>query len=63
MKTLKITTYWTTEQAEDIYLLLDELKSAIWQSYGEDIVAMHQEIASEPKKMEEGDEFNDELPF
>ena len=63
MKTLKITTNWTTEQAEDIYLLLDELKSAIWQSYGKDIVAMHQEIASEPQKMEEGDEFNDEIPF
>ena len=63
MKTLKITTYWTPEQAEDMYLLLDELKSAIWQSYGEDIVAMHQEIASEAQKMEEGDEFNDELPF
>jgi hypothetical protein len=44
-------------------LLLDELKSAIWQSYGEDIVAMHQEIASEPQKMERSDEFNDELPF
>jgi hypothetical protein len=44
MKTLKITTYWSTEQAEDI-------------------VAMHQEIASDPQKMEESDEFNDELPF
>jgi hypothetical protein len=63
MKTLKITTYWTTEQAEDMYLLLNELKSAIWQSYGEDIVAKHQEIAREPQKMEEGDEFNDELTF
>ncbi len=53
MKTLRITTYWTTEQAEDIYMLLDDLKSAIWQSYGDDIVTMHREIAFEQKKESE----------
>lgn len=63
MKTLKFTTYWSTEQAEDMYLLLDELKSAIWQSYGKDIVAMHQKMASEQPVIEEDDEFNDEIPF
>jgi hypothetical protein len=50
MKTLRITTHWTTEQAEDMFALLDDLKSAIWQSYGEDIVTMHREIAFEQKK-------------
>ncbi len=50
MKTLRITTHWTTKQAEDIYMLLDDLKSAIWQSYGDDIVTMHREIAFEQKK-------------
>jgi hypothetical protein len=34
MKTLRITTHWTTEQAEDMFTLLDDLKTAIWQSYG-----------------------------
>lgn len=63
MKIVKITTHWTTNQAESIYLLLDELQSIIWQSYGEDIVAMHQEMAREQQKMQEDDEFNDELPF
>ena len=53
MKTLRITTHWTTEQAEDIYTLLDDLKSAIWQSYGEDIVTMNREIAFEQRKEEE----------
>ncbi len=43
MKTIKLVTHWTTEQAEDMYRLLDDLKSAVWQSYGEDIVKMHQE--------------------
>ena len=64
MKTVKITTHWTAEQAADIYLLLDELKSLIWQSYGEDIVKMHREIAHEQlQKEEESDEFNDESIF
>lgn len=66
MKIMKIATYWTTEQAENIYMLLDELKTAIWQSYGEDIVEMHREIASEQEKETENDacdEFDDELPF
>jgi len=62
MKTLKITTYWTTEEAENIYLALEEFKSAIWQSYGEDIIAMHKEISSEQQEMKEG-EFNNEFPF
>ena len=41
MKILKITTYWSAEEAEGIYQLLDELKDAIWQSYGEAILEMH----------------------
>ena len=66
MKTLRITTHWTTEQAEDIYMLLDDLKSAIWQSYGKEIVTMHHEIAFEQKSEgEKGDnsEIKDEPLF
>jgi len=63
MKTLRITTHWTTEQAEDMYMLLDDLKSAIWQSYGEEIVEMHREIAFEQKKEGENSELKDEPLF
>jgi len=63
MKTIKLTTHWTTEQADDIHQLLDELKWAIWQSYGEDIVKMHQNIATEKLLEEDNDNFNDELLF
>lgn len=66
MKTLRITTHWTTEEAEDVFILLDDLKSAIWQSYGEEIVTLHREIAFEQKKeSEKGEysEFNDEPLF
>jgi len=63
MKTLRITTHWSADQAEDIYTLLDDLKTAIWQSYGEDIVTMHREIAFEQKKEGENGELKDEPLF
>tara|TARA_R110000772_G_scaffold268522_1_gene395873 strand:+ start:2060 stop:2266 length:207 start_codon:yes stop_codon:yes gene_type:complete len=68
MKTIKLTTHWTTEQADDIYALLDAFKEAIWQTYGEDIIKMHQEIANENEhekviEVGENNNFNDELPF
>ena len=63
MKTVKITTHWTAEQAADIYMLLGELKSLIWQSYGDDIIKMHRKIAHEQLKKEEGNVFNDEPLF
>ena len=63
MKTLRITTHWTTEQAEDMYTLLDDLKSAIWQSYGEDIVTMHREITFEQKQEGENSAIKDESFF
>ena len=47
-------------------MLLDDLKSAIWQSYGEEIITMHHEIGFEQKNEgEKGDnsEIKDELPF
>jgi hypothetical protein len=64
MKTIKLTTHWTTEQADDIYVLLDAFKEAIWQTYGEDIIKMHQEVANEKViEEEENNNFNDEIPF
>jgi hypothetical protein len=62
MKTLKITTYWTTEEADCIYQLLDEFKSVIWQHYGEDIMKIHKDIASQ-QQHEQSDDFDDNIPF
>lgn len=42
MKVLKITTHWTTEEADCIYRLLDEIQCAIWESYGQDIEQLYQ---------------------
>jgi len=63
MKTLRITTHWTTEEAEDIYMLLDDLKTAIWQNYGEDIVTMNRDIAFEQKKEGENGGIKDDPLF
>ena len=62
MKTLKTVTHWTAEDAGCIYQLLDDLKSAVWESYGEDILKMHKGIRAEQDN-KESIEFNDELPF
>lgn len=62
MKILKITTYWSPEEADCIYQLLDELKEVIWAAYGEDILKMHQEIRDE-KTEAQSEDFNDEIQF
>ncbi len=52
MKTLKITTFWTTEEAGNVYRLLDELQSAVWESYGEDIDKMYRKNHEEQLEIE-----------
>lgn len=61
MKTLKITTHWTPEEADCIYQFLDDFKEALWQQYGEDMVEIHKANQDEQTCREEA--FNDDLPF
>lgn len=63
MRILKITTYWTPEEADCIYQFLDECKEALWQSYGEEIVKMYQDIQDEQQTRDAQRDFDDELPF
>lgn len=63
MKTLRITTYWSAAEADCIYQLLDELRVAIWQQYGEEITQMYEEIKLEQQKGDESSQLNEELPF
>lgn len=51
MKILKLTTHWTTEEADCIYQLLDEFQCAIWDSYGDDIELMYQAQREEQLRM------------
>ncbi len=61
MKTLKITTHWTVEEADCVYQLLGVLQSAIWEEYGDDIEQMHRAIWAEQKEREKT--FFDDIPF
>lgn len=65
MKTLRITTHWSPEEADCVYQLLDELRVAVWQSYGEEITAMHKAIWEEEQQKQKDDCGNEnyELPF
>lgn len=63
MKILKITTHWSAEEAECIYQLLDELKDALWQGYGEDILKMHETRRLRKQDGDEHENFNDETLF
>ena len=61
MKILKITTHWTTEEADCVYRLLGELQSEIWQHYGEDIHHMYDLIQEAQLKRDET--YFDDIPF
>lgn len=67
MKTLKITTHWTVEEADCIYRLVDEFQCAIWESYGQDIEQLYQGHREEQLElnMEQEKEVSpsDEIPF
>jgi hypothetical protein len=63
MKTLRITTYWTAEQADCIYQLLGDLRSVLWDHYGDEIVQMYEESRVEREEYADCVEVNHELPF
>lgn len=63
MKQLKITTYWTPQEAHCIYQLLDELKSAVWASYGTDIITMFNDIQRDQEREEKNTDCEDEIGF
>lgn len=64
MKILRIPTYWTPEEADCVYQLLDELRAAVWHSYGEEITAMHKAIWEEEQKRKDSEGIeNYERPF
>jgi Ribonuclease G/E len=61
VKVLKITTHWTTQEAAEVYEALDLLKTAVWESYGNDIREMYINRAQDQKEISE--QFNDDMDF
>lgn len=68
MKILKMTTHWTTEEADCMVRLLDEFQSAIWECYGKDIEQLYQDYREEQLELNIDQETEealslDEIPF
>ncbi len=63
MKTLRITTHWTAEQADCIYQLLGDLRSALWDHYGDEIAELYEKARVEQQESVDRVEVNHELPF
>ena len=69
MKTLKMTTHWTPEEADCIDRLLSEFQAALWESYGDEIESLYQANREEQLELEMEWEQeretapSDEIPF
>ena len=40
VKVTRVHSWWTAEQADEVLSFLDELRDALWSSYGDQIIAM-----------------------
>lgn len=40
MKITRLTTYWTTDEADTVVAFLDELRDTLWECYGDQITEM-----------------------
>ena len=53
----------TAEQADCIYQLLGDLRSVLWDHYGDEIAELYEEIRVEQQERPDSVEVNHELPF
>ena len=74
MKILKMTTHWSTEEADCVFRVLDELQTVIWENYGDDIEQLYErnreeqwalkmENKQEKEQAERQISLLDEIPF
>lgn len=61
MKTLRLTTHWTADQADTAIELIDLLRDAIWETYGDQITAMH--LTNECHKQEQEKSRENQVEF
>ena len=61
MKTVKIPTCWTAEQADSIYRFIQAIQDNIWQTYNEELQRHYRQKQGISLKSEVADEPNGEL--
>ena len=64
MKTIRIPSHWSPQQALEVLDLLQSLYHAIWETYEQPLTAIlaQQEFQPEDESLFE-DDFNDDIPF
>ncbi len=65
MKTSRLTTYWSAEEASTVIEFLDELREVLWAAHGPEIIEMYQSVAEKNAKeeAESNAEFDDKIEF
>lgn len=64
MKAIPLRTYWDADDAHLVISFLDELRDLLWESYGDEIVALHQKLAEEAAQNDcQTDLFDDKVEF
>lgn len=65
MNTTRLVTYWNAGEAHDVIEFLDILRDQLWETYGEQIIAMR--LEAEELRAEQVDQFqltfDQEEPF
>jgi hypothetical protein len=65
MKVTCLTTYWDVGEAATAIELLDILREALWETYGEQITQMHREAYDD--RIQDNNQcefqFDDDIPF
>jgi hypothetical protein len=66
MKTIRIPSHWSPQQALEVLDLLQSLSDAIWETYQQPLTALLAQQARQPEDespREDGFPFDDDIPF
>ena len=65
MKITRLQNHWSTAEAWTVIEMLDRLRDALWDDYGDQVTQMMwDELANEnDNKLQQEIDFNDEIPF
>lgn len=65
MNTTRLVTYWNAGEAHDVIEFLDILRDQLWETYGDQIIAMRLEAEEQRTEHEEQIRlaFDEEEPF
>lgn len=65
MKISRLITHWTADEADTVVTLLDELRDALWQTYGDEIIEMRRNAMMRTETNTDQGElaFDDDIDF